>query len=157
MSVAAKSSANRNIAVNRQASYEYSLLERYEAGLVLTGTEIKSVRQGRVSLQGAYAAANDGELWLHNCHIAPYEAGGVWNQEPTRPRKLLLHKDEIRELAEAAETKRLTIVPLRLYTKNGRAKVELALARGKRQYDRREAIAKRDAEREIERSLRRRS
>ena len=106
---------------------------------------------------GGGGAAQDGGLWLHNCHIAPYEAGGVWNQAPARPRKLLLHKDEIRELAEAVATKGLTIVPLRLYLKDGRAKVELALARGKRQYDRREAIAKRDAEREIARSLRRRS
>jgi SsrA-binding protein len=152
-----KDSSTRNVAVNRQASYEYNLLERYEAGLVLSGTEIKSIRQGRVSLQGSYAAADNGELWLHNCHIAPYEAGGVWNKEPTRPRKLLLHKDEIRELSEGVATKGLTIVPLRLYIKGGRAKVELALARGKRQYDRREAIAKRDAQREIARSLRRRS
>ena len=157
MSVAAKAPAVRNVAVNRQATYEYAILERYEAGLVLTGTEIKSIRVGRANLQGSYAAAQDGELWLHNCHIAPYEAGGVWNQAPARPRKLLLHKDEIRELAEAVATKGLTIVPLRLYLKDGRAKVELALARGKRQYDRREAIAKRDAEREIARSLRRRS
>jgi SsrA-binding protein len=131
------------------------VLERREAGLVLTGSEIKSIREGKVSLQEAFARPEKGELWLLGCHIAEYSAAAHFGRhEPRRPRKLLLHRSEIRELSAAVERRGLTLVPLRLYLKDGRAKVELALARGRRQYDKREAIARREAAREVERALR---
>jgi len=147
--------AEKVIAVNRKALHDYHILETVEAGLVLTGTEIKSIRAGRVSLREAFARPDDDELWLLSAHIAQYPAAGRFNHEPTRKRKLLLHKGEMRELSAALEEKGLTLIPLRLYLKNGRAKVELALARGRRSHDKREAIAKREAERQMQRAIRR--
>ncbi len=144
------------IATNRKAAHNYHLDERHEAGLVLTGTEIKSIRAGRVNLRDGYAQPRDGELWLFNVHIAPYDPAGRSGHEPCRPRKLLLHRREIDRLVSRVQERGYTIVPLRLYLKGGRAKVEIALARGKRKYDKRQAIAKRDAQREIDRTLKER-
>lgn len=146
-------SSVKRIAVNRRALYEYDILERVEAGLVLTGTEIKSVRAGRVNLQEAFGRAEGGELWLYNAHIAHYAQGGIYNHDPTRPRKLLLHREELASLMGAVAQKGLTLIPLRLYIKNHWAKVELGLARGRRQYDKRRVIAQREAEREMRRAL----
>jgi len=138
--------------------HDYFVEDTYEAGIVLTGTEIKSIRAGKVQLRDSYARTEGGEVWLHNMHISPYEQSGeFFNHEPTRSRKLLLHRNEIAGLIGKAQTKGLTLIPLRLYFKGGRAKIELALARGKRSYDKREALAERDAQREIERALRERS
>jgi SsrA-binding protein len=145
---------DRMIAVNRKASHDYELLDRVEAGIVLTGTEIKSVREGRVNVREAYARIQNGEMFLLNCHIAQYQAGSYQNHEPTRPRKLLLHRNEILRLALAVNQKGLTIVPTRMYYVRGRAKVELAVARGKKAYDKRHAIADRDAQRQIARAVR---
>lgn len=140
------------VATNRKAQFEYFIEERYEAGIVLTGTEIKSVRAGRVSLQEGYVLPKDGELWLMEVHIAPYEQAGVWSHDPKRPRRLLMHRREIARLTSLAAQKGFTIVPLRMYIKDKRfAKVEIALVRGKKLYDKRETIAKRDAERQIRR------
>lgn len=141
------------IATNSKAYHDYFIEETYEAGLVLTGTEIKSVRQGRVNLRDSYARIENGEAWVLNMHISPYTHGGREGQSPTRTRKLLLHKEEILRLKQKIEAKGMTLIPLRLYIKGNRAKLELGLARGKRKYDKREAIAKRDAQREIERDL----
>ena len=149
--------AEKTVTFNRKALHDYHVLERFEAGIALTGTEIKSIRLGRVNLREAYARPEGGEMWLVGAHIAQSAPAGPSNHDPTRRRKLLLHADEIAELSMAVNEKGLTVVPLRLYLKRGRAKVELALGRGKRQYDRRQDIAKRDAEREIQRALRRRS
>ena len=135
---------NRTIAVNRQARFNYEILDQYEAGLALTGTEIKSVRAGRVDLREAYARPQQGELWLLNAHIAQYDAGSIYNHDPRRPRKLLLHREEIRKLSEEVAQKGLTLVALRLYIKNHVAKLEVGLARGKRQYDKRRAIRDRE-------------
>lgn len=145
----------KTVAVNRRAGFDYEFLERYEAGLSLTGTEIKSIREGRVNLRDAFARISNGEMWLYNMHIAEYPAASHFNHEPTRPRKLLLHKDEIAHLAGSQEQKGLTLIATRLYLKNGRAKVELAVARGKKSYDKRAAIAEREANRSIQRALRR--
>ena len=141
------------VTFNRKALHDYHVLETVEAGLVLTGTEIKSIRDGRVNLREAFARAEDGELWLHNMHIAQYPAASHFNHEPTRKRKLLLHRSQIGDLSEAINEKGLTIVPLRLYLKRGRAKVEIALARGRRMHDKRQKIAEREAERQITRAL----
>lgn len=135
---------NRTIAVNRQARFNYEILDQYEAGLALTGTEIKSVRAGRVDLREAYARPQSGELWLLNAHIAQYDAGSIYNHDPRRPRKLLLHREEIRKLSDEVAQKGLTLVALRLYIKNHVAKMEVGLARGKRQYDKRRAIRDRE-------------
>jgi len=134
---------------NRQAKHDYEILDRLEAGLVLSGTEIKSIRQGQVNLRDSYVAPRADELYVHHMHIAPYREGNRYNPEPTRPRKLLLHRLQIRRLIEKSQERGLTIVPLALYFKKGRAKLEIALARGKRQHDRREDIKRRDQEREI--------
>lgn len=142
------------IALNRAATHDYEILERVEAGLALTGTEIKSAREGRVNIREAYAREEGGELWLFNSHIAQYDKGNRNNHDPYRVRKLLLHKDEIRRLAEATRQRGLTIVPLAMYLKRGMAKLELGVARGRKAYDKREAIAKRDAEREMARAVR---
>ena len=139
------------ITVNRKAFRDYDILERLEAGLVLTGTEIKSIRAGRANVADAYARPEGGELWLVGAHIAQYSQGGIYNHEPARPRKILLHRDQLARLVGAANQKGLTIVPLRLYIRNHVAKVELGLARGRRQYDKRKVIARRDAEREMSR------
>jgi SsrA-binding protein len=141
------------VADNRRARHEYHLLERVEAGLVLTGTEVKSLREGRASLQRAYADVRDGELWLVGAHIGSYEQGNIWSHEPDRERKLLLHRREIDSLAGKVRERGLTLVPTRLYFKDGRAKVELALARGKDVRDKRRDIAKREADRQIERAF----
>ena len=143
------------VATNRKASHEYFLLDRFEAGLALQGSEIKSIRAGQVSLAEAYVRIDGQEAWLEDAHIAPYEQASRYNHDPRRPRKLLLHRREIRNLWDEVRQKGVTIVPLRIYLKNGRAKVEIAVAKGKKLYDKRQAIAKRDAEREMEREFRR--
>ncbi len=144
------------LATNRKAQFEYLLLEKYEAGIVLQGSEIKSIRAGQVSLAQSYVRIDGGEAWLMNAHIAPYDEASRFNHDPLRPRKLLLHKSEIHKLWEKVSQKGVTIVPLRIYLKNGKAKVEIAVARGKKLHDKRESIAKRDQEREIERLISRR-
>lgn len=145
------------VATNRKASHDYHLEDRYEAGLVLEGTEIKSIRAGRVSLSDGYVQPRDGELWLLNVHIAPYEpAGKHYGHEPRRVRKLLLHRYEIDRIIAGVEKRGYTIIPLRMFLRRGLAKVEIALARGKRKYDKRQAIAKRDTQREIERVMKKR-
>jgi SsrA-binding protein len=141
------------ITENRKARHEYHLLERYEAGVVLTGTEVKSLRDGGATLQQAYADVRDGEAWLIGAHIAEYGQGNVHNHEPDRARKLLLHRKEIESLLGKVRERGLTLVPTRLYFKDGKVKVELALARGKEVRDKRRDIAKRDADRQIEREL----
>lgn len=141
------------VSFNRKAYHDYDIGETVEAGIVLTGTEIKSIRGGGVNLRDAYAHPEGGELWLFNAHIAPYQGGNRYNHEPKRQRKLLLHRSQIDELSGMVMRKGFTLVPLRLYLKNGIAKVELGLARGRKLYDKRQAIALRDAEREMERAL----
>jgi len=141
------------IAENRKARFDYQFLERLEAGLVLTGSEVKSLREGRVSLAQAYADVRDGEVWLVGAEIATYDQGKIANHVPTRDRKLLLHRGEISSLYGKVREKGLTLVPVRLYFKNGRVKVELALAKGKEQRDKRREIAKRESDRQIERAL----
>ena len=145
----------KTITVNRRAFYDYEVLERVEAGLALTGTEIKSIRAGQVNIRPAYVRPQEGEMWLMNAHIAPYQEGTIYNHEPLRPRKLLLHKSQMLELAANVDQKGLTIVPLRLYIKNHVAKVELGLVRGKRQYDKRRTIMEREQDREAQRAMRR--
>lgn len=143
------------VADNRRAFYDYHIDERLEAGLALTGSEIKSIRAGKVNLREGYARVERGEAWLIGVHIAPWSAGGDRNHEPLRKRKLLLHRAEIVELRTKVARKGATLVPLRLYLKEGRAKLELGLARGKRQYDKREAIKRREMQREMEQAHRR--
>ena len=145
----------RDLAVNRRAYHDYFIDEKYEAGVMLTGTEIKSVRNGRANLRDGYVRIDSNEAWLENVHISPYAQGNVMNQEPVRPRKLLLHRKEIATLIGKVKQKGYTLIPLRVYISRNHAKVEIGLARGKRQYDKREAIAARDAKREIERAMRR--
>jgi SsrA-binding protein len=144
------------IATNRKARHEYHFHDTYEAGLVLRGTEIKSIRAGRVSLQEGYVSFEGGEAWLVDVHIATYDPASQQNHEPRRRRKLLLHRREIDRLRGRTQEKGFTVVPTRLYLKDGRAKVEIALARGKRQYDKRQAIAKRDAKRQVDRAVKER-
>lgn len=144
------------VASNRKALHDYHLEEAFEAGIALTGTEIKSVRAGRVNLRDGYVQIKQGEAWLMNCHISPYDPASRENAEPLRPRRLLLHKRELARLQNRVAERGWTIVPLRMYLKDNRAKVEIALARGKRQYDKREAIARRDAEREMAREVKER-
>jgi SsrA-binding protein len=145
------------IAENRKARHEYELLERYEAGVALTGTEVKSLRDGGATLQQAYADVRDGEVWLIGAHIAEYGQGNVHNHEPDRDRKLLLHRREIASLYGKIRERGLTLVPTKLYFKDGKVKVEVALARGKERRDKRRDLAKRDADRQIERALKSRS
>ena len=145
----------RTVADNRRARFDYDILERIEAGLVLSGTEVKSVRAGRVSIRDAWAQVRQGEMWLQNMHIAPWTSGGPWNHEPLRPRRLLLHRAEIDRLSRLAGQQGLTMVPLRLYVKGHYAKVEVALAKGRRHYDKRRVIMQRETEREISRAMRR--
>ncbi|HUE68936.1 MAG TPA: SsrA-binding protein SmpB [Candidatus Acidoferrum sp.] len=145
----------KDVAVNRRAYHDYFIDEKYEAGVMLTGTEIKSVRSGRANLRDGFVRIDSNEAWLENVHISPYAQGNVMNQEPVRPRKLLLHRKEISSLIGKVKQKGYTLIPLRVYIARNRAKVEIGLARGKRQYDKREAIAARDAKREIERAMRR--
>ena len=151
---AGKVNQDRTITANRKAFHDYEILEKYEAGLALTGTEIKSIRAGRVDLRDAYARPQDGELWLVNAHISPYDPASIYNHDPRRPRKLLLHKDQIANLQASVAQKGLTIVALRLYIRNHVAKVELGLARGKRQYDKRRAIIERELDLAARRAVR---
>jgi SsrA-binding protein len=144
------------IVQNRKARHDYHIEETIEAGLALVGTEVKACREGRVTLTDAYATIGDGEAWLMQCHIGQYSHGNRANHDPLRPRKLLLHRDEIEKLAIKANQEGRTLIPLRLYFKHGLAKAEIAIARGKRRYDKRAAIAKRDAERHMRRELGRR-
>ena len=144
------------IATNRKARHEYFLLDTYEAGLVLKGSEIKSIRGGQVSLAQAYVNLDGNEAWLVNSHIAPYDQASHNNHDPLRMRKLLLHKSEIRKLSDKVRQKGATVIPLRIYLKDGKAKIEIALAKGKKQYDKRAEIAKRDAKREMDRRYKQR-
>jgi SsrA-binding protein len=156
MAKAKRKAAPGDVATNRQASYRYNLLERFECGLMLTGTEVKSLRDGKAQLKDAYATVRDGEVWLIGLYIAPYPAAARDNHEPERPRKLLLHRSEIERLIGRTKEKGLTLVPTRIYFSGprSRAKVEIALARGKDIYDKRETIRKREMGREVQRELR---
>jgi len=144
---------SRTITVNRKAYHDYYIQETLEAGIVLKGSEIKSIRAGRVNLRDAYARPEKGELWLMNSHIASYDASSYNSHEPDRPRKLLLHREQVDSLAGKVAQQRLTLVPLKLYIKHGIAKLELGLAKGKKVYDKRETIARREVEREMDRAL----
>jgi SsrA-binding protein len=150
----ARPSGTKQIAENRRARYDYHLLERLEAGVVLTGTEVKSLRDGQITLKDGFASIRDGELWLHNVHIAPYAPAARENHDPDRTRKLLAKRSEIERLMGRARERGLTIVPTRVYFKDNRAKVEIALARGKDQYDKRESLKRRESERDMQRALR---
>jgi SsrA-binding protein len=142
------------VATNRKAGFEYFLLEKFEAGLSLQGSEIKSIRAGQMSIKESYVRVDEHEAWLMEAHIAPYAQASRYNHDPLRPRKLLLHKKQIRELWDNVRQKGMTVVPTRVYLKGGRAKIEIALARGKKAYDKRATIAKRDQARETERESR---
>jgi SsrA-binding protein len=142
---------DHTVALNRRARHDYAIEETLEAGIVLTGTEIKSIRAGRANLAEAYARIEHGEAWLIGAHIAPYEQGNRYNHEPTRTRKLLLHRDQIAELIGKTQAKGYTLIPLRLYIRDGLAKLELGIGRGKKAHDKRRAIAERDMRRELER------
>jgi len=144
------------IAKNKKARFNYEIGERFEAGMVLTGTEVKSLRMGKANLTDAYAKLKDGEAWLVSCHISPYPFAYYDNHEPERPRKLLLHKAELKKLTGKVNEQGMSLIPLALYFKRGRAKVELALAKGKKRHDKREAIKRRDMDREMERAMRQR-
>jgi SsrA-binding protein len=145
------------VATNRKAFHDYFIEERYEAGIMLQGTEVKSLREGRVNLQDSYASVRGSEVFLHQCHISPYSHGNIMNHDPTRVRKLLLHKTEIHKLLVKTQQKGLTLIPLRIYfSKRGYAKVELGLAKGKKLYDRRETIKSREAGREVQRAIKER-
>jgi SsrA-binding protein len=141
---------NKIVATNRKAHFEYFLTEHFEAGISLQGSEIKSIRAGQVSIAEAFVQITNNEAWLMDSHVAPYEFAGRFNHDPKRPRRLLLQKREIRELSEAVQQKGMTIIPVQLYLKDGRAKLDIAVAKGKKIYDKREAIAKRDAQRALE-------
>jgi len=147
----------KTVTENRKARHEYHILETYEAGIALKGTEVKSLRAGKASLQDSFARVENAELMLYNMHIRPYEEGNQFNHEPKRVRRLLMHKQEIMRLLGKTREKGLALIPLKVYFKNGLAKVELALARGKKLYDRREDIASRDARREMDRAMKERS
>ncbi len=151
-----RKAAPGDVATNRQASYRYNLLEKFEAGLVLTGTEVKSLREGKAQLKDAYASVRDGEVWLYGVYIPPYGAASRDNHEPERPRKLLLHKSEIERLVGRTQERGLTLVPTRMYFAGprSRAKVEIALAKGKDLYDKRQTIRRREMVREVQRELR---
>ncbi len=152
---AGKTGGKKLIATNRRARFDYELLDHFEAGLVLVGPEVKSLREGKANLSDAYAVVRKGELWLMSAHISPYTQAHRDNVEPRRERKLLLHKREIAKLHGKIAEKGLTLVPVSLYFKNGRAKCELALARGKRRYDKRQTIRQREEKREVDRAMRR--
>ena len=152
-----RKAAPGDVATNRQASHRYNLLEKWEAGLVLEGSEVKSLREGGVQLKDAYAEVRDGEVWLQNLYIAPYKPAARENHDPERPRKLLLHRREIERLVGKTAEKGLTLVPTRIYFNGSRAKVEIALARGKDLYDKRRALKAKDQRREIDRALSERS
>ncbi|HEX9099073.1 MAG TPA: SsrA-binding protein SmpB [Candidatus Dormibacteraeota bacterium] len=151
-----KDERERDIAVNRRAYHDYFIDEKLEAGIMLTGSEVKSVRNGRANLRDGFVRIDANEAWLENVHISPYMQANLMNHEPLRPRKLLLHRKEISSLIGKVRQKGYTLIPLRMYFSRNHAKVEVGLARGKKQYDKREAIAERDAKREIARAMRRR-
>jgi len=146
-------SGERDAAVNRAASHNYFLLDKFEAGLLLRGTEVKSVRAGQVQLRDAYGLIKDGEAWLLNAHIGPYTHGNIFNHEPLRTRKLLLHREEIRKLIGKTQQKGLTLIPTRVYFRNGKAKLELAVARGKQDWDKRETERRKTADREAREAI----
>jgi SsrA-binding protein len=146
-------SGERDASVNRAAAHNYFLLEKFEAGIALRGTEVKSVRAGRANLKDAYGLVKDGELWLINAHIGPYEHGNIFNHEPLRTRKLLVHKNELHKLIGKTQQKGLTLVPTRLYFRNGRVKVELALAKGKQHWDKRETERHKTADKEAREAI----
>ena len=154
MAKAKRKLASGDVATNRSASHRYNLLDRIEAGIVLTGTEVKSLRSGGAQLKDSYVAPSNGELWLYSVHIPPYAPAARDNHDPDRPRKLLLHRRELEQLSARARERGLTIVPTRIYFSGPHAKVEIALARGRRSFDKREVVAKRDADRDIARALR---
>ena len=147
--------SKKTIARNKKALHEYHIVDTYEAGIVLAGPEVKSIRAGKVSLNEAYARIDRNEAWLHGLHISPYDPASHWNVDPLRERKLLLHRREIRRLIGATQQEGFTLVPLELYLKDGQVKVALALARGKKHFDKREDLKKRDAQREMQRAVRR--
>lgn len=150
----ARERTEKVVATNRKAFHDYAIEEKLEAGIVLKGTEVKSLREGRVNLRDSYASVDHGQVVLHHCHISPYSHGNIMNHDPLRPRRLLLHRREISKLLGKTQQKGLTLIPLRIYfSSRGRAKVEIALAKGKKQYDRREAIKAREAGREVERAM----
>jgi SsrA-binding protein len=149
----AKTEGVKILADNRKARHDYFFLETFEAGIVLSGTEVKSAKAGKVQLRDAYAAVKNNELWLHNAHISPYEQGNRWNHDPTTVRKLLVHRHEINKLIGKTREKGLTLVPTKVYLKNGRVKAEIALAKGKQNYDKRETIKKREAEAEAKAAM----
>ena len=152
-----KETGEKPVATNRKAFHDYFIEERFEAGIMLQGTEVKSLREGRVNLQDSYASVRGSEVFLHQCHISPYSHGNIMNHDPTRVRKLLLHKSEIHKLLGKTQQKGLTLIPLRIYfSKRGYAKVELGLAKGKKLYDRRETIKAREAGREVQRAIKER-
>ncbi len=152
--MASATHANPTVADNRKARHDYFIEEQFEAGLALTGSEIKSVRAGRVNLRGGYARVENGEVWLYDVHISPYEQSGThFNHEPTRPRKLLLHRREISRILGLVERQGYTLVPLRIYFKGRRAKLDLGVGRGKKSYDKRDSIAQREAQRDIDRAM----
>lgn len=148
-----KGDGRKIVCKNKRAWHDYEILETLEAGMVLVGTEVKSLREGRVNLKDSYAKVRDGEAYLVDAHVSPYSHGNVWNHDPLRERKLLLHKKEIRRLAGKTQERGLTLIPLQIYFKAGKAKVELGLARGKRLYDKRAAIKKREEDRDLRREL----
>jgi len=151
-----KSSA-RTVAVNKHVSHDYTIIEKFEAGLALQGSEVKSIREGRISLKESYAEVKNGEVFLVKCHVSPYEAANIFNHEPLRDRKLLLHRREIKRLAGKTQERGLTMVPMRvLISDRGKIKLELALVRGKREYEKREALKKRDTDREIRAEIKKR-
>jgi SsrA-binding protein len=152
-----KDDKERDVAVNRRAYHDYFIDDKLEAGIMLTGTEVKSVRNGRTNLRDGFVRIDGNEAWLENVHISPYAQANLMNHEPMRPRKLLLHRKEIASLIGKVRQKGYTLIPLRVYFARNRAKVEVGLARGKKQYDKREAIAERDAKRDIARAMRTRS
>ena len=147
----------KTITLNRKVQHDYHILRTLEAGLSLLGTEIKSIREGRVSIREAYVRPDEGEMWLVGAHVSHYAPAASTNHDPTRRRRLLLHRRQIAELGRAVQAEGVTLVPLRLYLKGGRAKLEIALARGKKRYDKRAAVAKRDAERQMQRAMRHRA
>lgn len=153
---AEKTKSDRLVSANRKAYYDYEVLDSLEVGIVLTGTEIKSIREGRVNLQDSYARIDKGEVWLSHVHISPYAQGNRNNHEPMRQRKLLLHHGQIMDLLARTKEKGFSLVPLRLYLKQGRAKLQLGLVRGKKQYDKRETLRQREDDREMERAVRER-
>ena len=150
---AAEKGADRLIVSNRKARYEYHVLSTWETGIVLQGTEVKALREGKANLQDAFARVDNGEVWLFNVHISPYEQGNRFNHDPLRPRKLLLHRNEIRKMIGSVQEKGLTLVPLDLHFSGGRAKVNLALVRGKQLHDKRDSIRERDQQREVQRGF----